>query len=346
MNRPRLAAVAALVGFAALQPARADACATAPPHGVEVNVDAEEALIAWDPGTQTEQFVRRAQFSSGAKDFGFLVPTPAPPTLAEVDGSVFARLHEATRPLVVEKTELQPHFSCLTMLSRAPTQAASEGAPVRVLSIQSVAGYEAAVLQSGDAEALRTWLEGRGYAARPALTAWLAPYVAKNWTITAFKIADAGGGGHPASAAVRMTFATDRPFYPYREPADGPKSAVLDRSLRVFLVTTRRMQGTVGGGAFAGALQYARSRPGLAALLGSSVVNAPDTAWLHDFLDRSSPRPGTDDLFFAASKEQAEVVPPPTVSVRTQAFFLPIDLLMLVGAGALLVVRLTRRRSS
>src|SRR5262245_45994026 len=68
----------------AIDPAEAVACAPAPPRGEEVRIAEEEAIILWDPATRTEHFIRRAQFRSTARAFGFLVPTPATPALGEV----------------------------------------------------------------------------------------------------------------------------------------------------------------------------------------------------------------------------------------------------------------------
>lgn len=329
-----------------LAPDVAAACAPAPPHGHDVIIAAEEAIIAWDAQSKTEHFVRRAQFESTAKDFGFLVPTPAPPTLAEADGRAFDRLREATLPAIKEETELEPHFSCLTMfMLRGAKQ--TEVAPVRVLSIEHVAGYEAAILQADDAEALRKWLETNGYESRATLSEWLATYVARKWTITAFKIADKSGAGRPASSAVRMTFSTDTPFYPYREPSEQRKASFPPRTLRVYFVTSAgRVEGTIGkeGTPWAGALRWARATGGVGALLAGAVPGLPDTAWLHDFIDTSTPRPGTDDLFFRVAPSQAEVVPPLVVNTHRSTVYIPIDLAVILGLGALLVVRLGRKR--
>lgn len=330
----------------------AEACAPAPPHGQDVTIAGEEAVIAWDAATKTEHFVRRAQFESSAKDFGFLVPTPTKPTLAEADANVFQRLHDKTKPEIQTRTELEPSFSCLSLFmlkaSRdAATSAAPEQAAVRVLGVEHVSGYEAAILQADDAEALRKWLDEHGYEARPALTSWLAAYVANKWIITAFKIVDKSGSHQPASSAVRMTFKTERPFYPYREPSDQPKTTYPLRTLRVFLVTSQRQQGGIGAEArpWAGELRYARSTPGLGALLAGAVPDVPDTAWLHDFVDPSTPRPGIDDLFFAPASAQAEVIPPPIIHVNREKIPIPLDLIAIVGIGAFLVVRVSRRRS-
>src|SRR5437016_3719837 len=59
------------------------ACAPAPPPGVRVEIADESAIIVWDAAAKTQHFIRRASFATAAHDFGFLVPTPAQPTLAE-----------------------------------------------------------------------------------------------------------------------------------------------------------------------------------------------------------------------------------------------------------------------
>lgn len=94
----------ALVAVFALAEPIADACAPAPPAGEEVAIADEEAIIVWDAATKTEHFIRRAQFGSTAKRFGFLVPTPAKPELGEIDSSIFADLAWQLRPEVIVDT--------------------------------------------------------------------------------------------------------------------------------------------------------------------------------------------------------------------------------------------------
>ena len=79
-----------LVLFAALLAAvPSPACAPAPMRGEYVEITNESALIIWDAESKTEHFIRRAAFQSTSTDFGFLVPTPTQPELAEADDSVF-----------------------------------------------------------------------------------------------------------------------------------------------------------------------------------------------------------------------------------------------------------------
>ena len=89
--------LAAIALVASPRPARA--CAPAPHAGESVRIFEEEALIVWDAKTKTQHFIRRAAFDTQAKDFGFLVPTPEKPELAEADDSVFFRLAQAIAPV-------------------------------------------------------------------------------------------------------------------------------------------------------------------------------------------------------------------------------------------------------
>jgi hypothetical protein len=315
----------------------AEGCAVAPRAGQHVDIAEESAIIIWDSATKTEHFIRRAAFKTEAKDFGFLVPTPSKPTLAEADDSAFGELERITAPPIRAQTQTSSGcIGCSATKSMAPG-AASE---VSVLHEQRVAGYDAVVLAATDAVALNKWLADHGYQSSDVLKKWLEPYVAKGWIITAFKIAspsekvkdgkgasatkttvDGKATPSPAStagvatSAVRMTFTTDRPFYPYREPEDqrGPNASKERRLLRVYFIGTERVEGTVGDEtAFAGQTKWSKvlpdaERQSLLSILKLNNEKTPATWRLTEFEDRSSPRPGTDDLFFRAAKDQNNV---------------------------------------
>src|SRR4051794_39286311 len=99
MTRYRHEAVCSLLilaGMAGVWQAGATACAPAPPHNVPVAIASESAIIVWDEKSHTQHFIRRASFATQAKDFGFLVPTPTRPTLAEADDAAFEELAKLT----------------------------------------------------------------------------------------------------------------------------------------------------------------------------------------------------------------------------------------------------------
>src|SRR5690349_12193059 len=127
--RKILVSLCVLAVVSALAP-RADACIALGRHG-PIAIRGEEALIVWEPSTRKEHFVRTAGFDAQNEDFGFLVPTPARPELAEVDDEVFARLWAIYRQPVRSRSR-----------SAAPSDgnhAAAAQAPVEVLERRSVA---------------------------------------------------------------------------------------------------------------------------------------------------------------------------------------------------------------
>lgn len=294
-----------LVAATTVLPAPAWACAAAPPPGAEVHIADEEAAIVWDASSHTEHFIRRASFHGTPRDFGFLVPTPTQPTLAESKEELFERLAQETRPPEVTRSAFggfEPTGLCFLTLSMRGASPSAMPA-VRVLERARVGGYDAVVLEARDPGALASWLTKNGYDERPSLRTWLAPYVAAGWKITAFKIAQSEGG--PISASpVRMTFSTERPFFPYREPQEtSPGTARGSRLLRVYFFADQRHEGRIGDGTTAWPGQTELARPlspdFLGALPGGQALGAP--RYLTLFEDHASPRPGVDELFFTPS---------------------------------------------
>lgn len=328
--------------------AAALACAPAPPHGVRVGVAEESAIILWDAATHTQHFIRRATFATPAKDFGFLVPTPNYPTLAEAPDAAFDHLAGVTAPRVVTRHEYRPAIG-LGCSAMAPL-AATPDAAVRVLEQTTVGGYDAAVLAADDPAALNRWLGEHGYESRPALTAWLAPYTKAGWTVTAFKIAkSAADAARVGSAAVRMTFETERPFFPYREPEDQRDSSAdrAARLLRVYFVTDGRFGGARDGGqTWPGATVWANAlTPADVDRLFQSVQlpHASGPLWLTEFEDRSSPRPGTDDVYFSRSDDQTPIERPPVEHVEYTTFPDVCSLTIVAAVAAAFGVPVVRR---
>ncbi len=338
---------------------RARACAPAPRNGDIVRIADEEALIVWDEQKKVEHFVRRASFVSSGDAFGFLVPTPSRPELGEVASSVFDGLHSRLTPSIVYEDgglEIEPGCTAMWMLrASSDSGAASAGAPVRVLDTQRVAGFDAVVLAADDPAALSAWLKERGFAEGPTLTDWLTPYVKNRWIITAFKIADsASADGKPgsrsiATSSVRMSFATEKPFYPYREPADQRETVLASqkhlapssRALRVYFVSSSKVEGALeNGDLFPGKVKLAE-----AVGPGSIQVDLPMPAmpFLTVFEDTSSPRPGVADVYFSPAKDPTPVPIPPIVVRRPTKIPLPLDLLA-VFAGVVAAVALAIRR--
>lgn len=276
------------------------ACAPAPRSGDEVHIAEESAIIIWDAASRTQHFIRRASFDTKAKDFGFLVPTPSVPKLGEADDAAFDLLERITEPPRAAPAEAPKSAEKMVAKSEPPR--------VEVIAREKVAGLDGAVLKANDAGALDGWLKTNGYHSSPELTDWYKPYVAKNWIITAFKIA--GDGSSPSrvnAPAVRMSFQAEQPFFPYREPAGAKSSA--PRLLNVYYLGDSRPDGRIGANG---------SWPGKTIWSGALASGAKDNltkllklpaapSRLTRFIDNSSPRPGSDDLFFAPAADQSEL---------------------------------------
>ena len=307
------------------------ACAPAPHAGEQVDVAEESAVIVWDPATKTQHFIRRATFRGNARDFGFLVPTPAEPTLSAVDDSIFDTLQAKIEPPTIERTRREFRWSLLLGTYRLANkgEATTGRAPVEVLQTAKIAGYDAAVLDATDANALREWLQTHGYATTPDLEEWLDAYVQRRWKITAFKIDKQQAAG-AQTQAVKMSFTTDAPFFPYREPASQRTgNSNTRRVLRVFFLGPERVRGTIGTAFWPGILQWSDvlDEPLRATITKATGVASP--ARLSAFIDIGS-RSGIDELFFTRSAVQSALLPPPRINEKVETIFIPLDVIALV----------------
>jgi hypothetical protein len=362
----RAAAVLLACSLLLTDSAPATACAPAPPPGEEVKIAAEEAVIVWDPATKTEHFIRQARFLSTARSFGFLVPTPTVPKLSEIAGGVFDQLTHRISPEVRHERETELLISPWLLELFLATQAGMEksasddavatGAPaVRVVAAVRVAGFDATTVEASDPAALAAWLDGHGFAATPQLTAWLARYVEQRWRITAFVVAtdqsDPQARYAVGTGVVQMSFQTDRPFYPYREPQTAaappdpdPAQAIGQRFLRVHFLSTERYAATLAGEPWSAHVLYA-------APIDPPVAELPAGDRLRHatvFDDDSYPRRGIDEVYFAPSTDRAEIRQPPLVIPRTNTIYIPAEAVGGVVAGVVLLVRraLRRRRAA
>jgi Uncharacterized protein conserved in bacteria (DUF2330) len=284
------------------------ACAPVPGEGSYVHIASEEAIIIWDAPSKTQHFIRRASFSTDGKDFGFLVPTPAKPELAESSDGAFDALAKITAAQVIRADPT----------AKSVAKAAALPKPeVVLLERKMVAGFDAAVLEATAAGALDGWLKKNGYPSSPELVEWYKPYIAAGWKITAFKIP--AESQRVSTAAVRMSFPTDKPFFPYREPATqrraGPEGA--ERLLRVYFLGDARFEGTIGektawpGKAVWSDRIESAQHEELLRLANLPAATASGSLWLTEFEDRSSPRPGTDEVFFTRTEKQTTLARPP-----------------------------------
>ncbi len=370
----------ALIAILAAIPAPASGCAAAPFNGERVDIASESAVIVWDEANKTEHFIRRATFQSTAYDFGFLVPTPSKPEVEESDDEVFKRLWDITKPKIEHRTRTAS-IGCGG--AAAPKGAADGPEPesgIQILQHKRVGDHDVVSIkfdrtkggvEAGSAELAR-WLVSFGYGFGDTLKDWVKPYVENDWVITAFRIVgDKPSEPAPAKGAtaknglpqrgpnamrakpVRLSFKTDRPFYPYSEPADqrDDKAKNVQRLLRVYFVADKRYAGTLGPSdrgpertnwgmgrtVWADKLQDGERSEAIAkAKLPADV--GPREWFLTEFEDHSSPRLGTMDVFFTPSVDQSTVARPTVIVYRET--FVPwlIGLAVCLGLPALVLI--------
>ncbi len=320
-------------------PGRAEACATTDsPSAPPITITAERAVIIWDEAHQTEHFIRQASMLTQSPDIGFLVPTPDVPELAEAGPQIFAMAASLGQPTQVppinERTpwELASpvvlssflHLNRFTPGNLISGVSELQSAPGKsaVLSEKDVAGYHATILAAEDESQLSAWLQANHYVASPELKAWLKPYIAGKWRITAFKLIKTDDTSTLTTRAIRLTFHTTHPFYPYSEPSDRQQpdaASPVGRALQVAVLSNQRMQGSLANKtAWPGRLEYAgpsTTAPNPAwqwlpedwyyyAGLGGSNHHITPPTELTTFIDESNPRPGTADLYFSPDHDQ------------------------------------------
>jgi hypothetical protein len=256
---------------------------------------------------------------------------------------------------------------------KSTTQGDLDKSSVRVLAEQKVGGFHTTILEADRTDELSDWLKKNGYSNDPELQSWLAPYVAARWKITAFKVSqDPKTGMLAATKPVRMSFKTERPFFPYREPegkapkantpADKEKAELAQKNademlktgrgrrrlLRVFFVSDARMEGKLGGAAWQARVPWAdqltdEQRKQIITETGLADGDVPAKVWMTTFEDRASPRPGKEEVYFSPAENQTPVRPRDDVHYKN--VWIPADCVLLsVGFVALIVGVIWRMR--
>src|SRR6516225_7395260 len=292
-------AAAILGSLSSLVAPMAPACCPLAPSGKPVVNADQTVIIVWDPATKTEHFIRKASFMSDAEEFGFLIPSPSQPELNESGNEAFPFLMKLTEPDRQKAAHPSGGLGCASGLNQSAgyVQQGAALPAVQVLLEKEVAGFKAVVLESSSTNELVNWLKSNGYVFSPEVEAWAKPYVEAGWKITALKVAknaDARQRKTVAAAALRMSFKTDRPLFPYREPDSKNAAGALganQRLLRIYFLADARYQGELtpqvpwtGRVVWANKLTF-QARNKTFALLNLPPNSGPADLWLTEFED-------------------------------------------------------------
>jgi len=285
-------------------------CAVSTQGNPVVNAD-QTVILVWDREQQTEHFIRKASFRSEGDSIGFIVPSPSRPQLEESGNEAFSYLAQITAPKISSGMGMP--------LSCAANSASSYGSGVTVIEEKTVAGYHAVVLAADSGTALLSWLQDHGYAFTPEVAAWAQPYLDQHWYMTAMKIAkdkDDLASRAVATSALRITFKTDRPLFPYREPDSRKDAALLNTShrlLRIYFVAESRYEGQFSSSlAWSGKARWSQplgsdQRSQLLHHLGLPDSAGPSHAWLTEFEDDWPYDQAPGDVYFSKSSNQQKL---------------------------------------
>jgi hypothetical protein len=334
------------------------ACCPAGPVGSGkpvVNAD-QSVIMIWDADKKMQHFIRRASFKSAADEFGFLVPSPTEPTLAESGNDAFPYLQKLTEPEIITKKRPSGGGGCSLGCpgDKAPSgRSKGKAESVRVLKEFEGSTYKAKVLEASSADALQQWLKENGYAYSPEVRDWAKPYVEGGWKITALKVKKATPGEENkgvSASALRLSFTTDRPVFPYREPDYKRANEGLganSRLLRIYFLAEVKYQGELtkespwtGKVAWANKLSSANREKTLE-LLGLPQNTGPSEWWLTEFEDRWPYRVAPADVYFSRDADQEKVKREPIIRYVSAPF--PTDAMTYALAMAVVLPPLVRR---
>jgi len=341
---------AGLILVPVLAATRVLACCAIARSGIPVVNADQTVIILWDAATKTEHFIRQASFQSGADDFAFLVPTPSRPELDESGNAAFPYLQKLTEPETQKRKAQGGGIGCGCGTAGVPLAERFPAGAARVVEEKRVAGFDAVVLAADSADALVGWLNENGYEFSPAAEEWAKPYVEGGWMITALKVAkdkdiEKIDDKRVSAAALRLTFKTDRPLFPYREPDSGEAAKTLGvrhRLLRIYCIAEARYTGELtrkvawtGEVAWADKLKAA-DREKVLELLNLPASSGPAEWWLTEFEDQWAYRVAPADVYFAHAADQTTVKRPPIieyVSAGSPPDFTPCAFIAVLIAG-------------
>jgi hypothetical protein len=153
-----------------------------------------------------------------------------------------------------------------------------------------------------------------------------------------------------AASALRMSFKTDRPLFPYREPDPTAPAKALgakQRLLRIYFLAEARYEGELtkeapwtGKVAWANKVS-AEDRRRVLELLKLPPTTGPAEWWLTEFEDNWPYRPAPADVYFRRAADQGTVKRPPIIEYTVSAW--PTDVMACALAVALVAPPLLRR---
>ncbi len=320
-------------------PAQACGCGGYIPHDGQASVSQELALLRWDG--QTEDLLMSLGVLGRSSEAAVILPVPGQAKVTLGQAAVWDELSQLTRPL--EKHEKR-YVLPLPLMGFGAAPGA--GAPVTVLSRQTLGPFEVTNLAATDASALADWLSANGYNMSPGLAQAMQPYVAEGWYYVAVRLRP--GSGTELTGALdplQVTFASKELVYPMRASANAPAP----ESVTIYVLAGHRVQTAQDFGG--SRVPFADWVDPLAVAAGSPLAPFVDRRmFLTKFQERVDPQQVNDDYHFTfASQDEVShdviVIEDDDYSL----FFLGLACVCLaalavIAAAVTAVVRLSRQK--
>lgn len=316
-----------------------------------VNAD-QTVIILWDAEQKKQHFIRKASFASEDQDFGFIIPSPTEPELSESGNDAFATLQKLTEPEVIKRPRPSDGMGCGCGEPKSVMMPMAKS-DVTVLQEKKVAGYQAAVLDAKSSNALTTWLKDNGYAYSAELAAWAQPYVDQGWKFTALKVSakdkDDSKKKIVEATALRMSFKTERPLFPYREPAYGDQAKKLNmkqRLLRIYFVADSSYHGDIASASWSGKVTWAgaipaKERQKLLDQLKLPAETGPVNWYLTEYEDNWPYTVAAGDVYFTKDAQELKLHRQPIIEYTSNTS--SPDATVYALAGVLVIPPIARR---
>jgi hypothetical protein len=273
----------------------------------------ESALIVWNPATRIQHTLLAARFEEVRGPFTWWIPFPSP-----VETSVLTEDLSMVLPsLLTAYRARTPRWELPSLGKGRPRDAIVFGG--------AGGGIDVSTHVLGSTESIGAMLEQHERAEDLALGDYLGRYTGKDWHAVVVR-ADPGVATW-TSPHLYFRFETNRPWYPYREPAypDLDTSEDSSRLLRVTVVTTEqvavqhgRSVPTMAYAWLAYEPKHAEVRSALGRTGSEMALDESARLWLASFEDRHAIRPGDDDWTFARMGDVPKDGLPGTVGDETK----------------------------
>ncbi|MFH1236390.1 MAG: DUF2330 domain-containing protein [Parcubacteria group bacterium] len=147
-----------------------------PPPDYWMRETDQKAVIFYDQGVET--LVISASFQGNAEDFGWVIPTPAMPTVARGSDELFTSLQELTGQTYQYEQPLSRHGGADDVSTGSIT----------IVETKQVDYYDVTVLTSDDKDALVSWLKENKYEFPTSASYILDSYIENGWFFVAMRV--------------------------------------------------------------------------------------------------------------------------------------------------------------